>query len=97
MASAFVTISISKKGEIRQIKRGRVAVRRKRGAAGKRVVGPGATVVKRVALELLVHGHATKRKGSGGGGGRGKGKGKGGGTDPCCFRDPRTGNVWCWC
>jgi len=96
MASAFVTISINKKGDIQQVKRGRVAVRRKRGVAGKRVLGSGARVVKRVTLELLVHGPArgtrTKKKGSG----KGKGKG-GGGTDPCCFRDPRTGQVWCWC
>ena len=19
------------------------------------------------------------------------------GSDPCCYRDPRTGKVWCWC
>jgi hypothetical protein len=96
MADAFVTISINKKGEIQRVKRGRVAVRNKKGAAGKKALGRGARVVKRVALELLVHGHGpvTKRKGSGGGGGKGKGKG---GTDPCCFRDPNTGRVWCWC
>jgi hypothetical protein len=99
MAEAFVTISINKKGEIQRVKRGRVAVRNKKGVAGKKVLGAGARVVKRVALEFLVHGAPTtktKRKGSGGGKGKGRGKGKGGGTDPCCFRDG-TGRVWCWC
>jgi hypothetical protein len=19
------------------------------------------------------------------------------GTDPCCYRDPATGRIWCWC
>lgn len=95
MADAFATISINKKGDIQRVKRGRVAVRRKRGSAGKKAAGPGAIVVKKVVLELLVHRPKMrpKKKGSGGS----KGKGKGGGTDPCCFRDPRTGYVWCWC
>ena len=92
MASAFVTISINKKGEIQRVKRGRVAVPRKRGAAGRKALGAGAKVVNRVRLEFLVHREQTKKRGSG----KGKGRGKGG-TDPCCFRDPRTGNVFCWC
>ena len=95
MAEAFVTISINKKGEIQRVRRGRVAVRNRKGAAGKKVLGAGAKVVKRVAFEFLVHGvpkTKTKKRGSG----KGRGKGKGGGTDPCCFRDG-TGRVWCWC
>jgi hypothetical protein len=89
MTNAFLTITVSKKGKIRQVRQGEKAVRPKKGAAGKKALGEGAAVVGKLELELLVH--ERKKKG-----GKGKGKGKGG-TDPCCFRDPRTGNVWCWC
>lgn len=94
MAEAFVTISVNRNGEIQRVKRGRVVVRRKRGAAGRKALGTGAKVVNRVRLEFLIHREQTKKRGSGKGKGKGKGKG---GTDPCCFRDPRTGNVFCWC
>jgi hypothetical protein len=61
-----------------------------------------------LAFELLQgvhddkdHGKRKKKggpgpKGRGRGTGKGKGKGKGG-TDPCCFRDPNTGDVFCFC
>ena len=80
MAAAFVTISIDRNGEIQRVKRGRVAVPRKSGAAARKALGAGARVVKRVRLEFLIHREQTKKRGSGKRKGKGKGKG---GTDPC--------------
>ena len=91
MAKAFVTVTLDSNGEIQKVRRGTRSVKRRKGKAARKELGPGAKVVKRVKLEMLVHKKQTKKRGSG------KGKGKGRGTDPCCFRDPRTGYVWCWC
>lgn len=92
MAKALVTITLDNNGDIKKVRRGARTVKPRKGTAGRKALGPGAKVVKRVRLELLVHKEQTKKRG--GKGSKGKGKG---GTDPCCFRDPRTGNVYCWC
>lgn len=97
-SNAFLTISVNKKGKVTNVRRGREAVRSKKGrsAAKARV---GAKTVGEVVLEFFTHAPIHRARGpvkkKGSGKGKGKGKGKGG-TDPCCFRDG-TGRVWCWC
>jgi hypothetical protein len=94
-SNAFLTISVNKKGKITRVRRGREVVRSKKGrAAAKARVG--AKKVGAVVLELFIHAPIVRGPVKKKGGGKGKGKGRGG-TDPCCFRDARTGQVWCWC
>jgi hypothetical protein len=107
MPSPSITITTNPKGKILQIRRGRRVLKAKKTARGpnKPAKIKRGTTLGMLCLELLEGSHEngaghTKKRGSGKGLGKGKGKGRGhggGGTNPCCFRDPNTGRVWCFC
>jgi hypothetical protein len=102
MASPFITVTVNRKGKIVQVRRGLRVAKRKKTTPGKNTGKKFGSTLGLLTIELLEGAHDadrhTKKKGSGGHGkGNGKGRNGGGGTNPCCFRDPGTGNVWCFC
>ena len=105
----YVTIGLDKHGDIVEVRlKGGDAIRPKdspRGPLQKGLGAPGCEeVVKMLVHELLACRKKTSEgSGAGQGGGSGSGgsgsggSGSGSGTDPCCYRDPATGRIWCWC
>ena len=100
-SDVYVTVGLDKKGNVVEVQVNGRTIESRRGTIGP--IGQGGTVPGcEKVLEVLVHELLTCA---------GKGPGKppeGGatedappypppGSDPCCYRDPRTGQVWCWC
>ena len=89
----YITIGLDKKGNVREVRVNGREITPRDGHVGPLREGESAPgceeVVKKLVHELLT----CKKKGE-----------KppptdpgGGGSDPCCYRDPASGRIWCWC
>lgn len=90
MADVYVTIGLDKAGNVVEVRlRGGDPIQPKESKAGPMREGgeaPGCEqIVKTLQHELLL---CRKKKTP---------PDTPPVTDPCCYRDPATGRVWCWC
>jgi hypothetical protein len=99
----YVTIGLDKQGNVVEVRlKGGDPIRYRESPRGLLREGGSAPGCEEV-LKTLVHELLTckKKEGKGGtgtgGSGTGTGSGTGSGSDPCCYRDPATGRIWCWC
>jgi hypothetical protein len=98
VGNVYVTIGLDKKGNVVEVRVDGRPIEPRQGPDGLLRDGgsaPGCEeVVQRLVHELLT----CRKKGQPGSGtGTGSGGGSGSGTDPCCYRDPNSGRIWCWC
>jgi len=63
----------------------------------KKADDPGIATVTGSGSGMKSNGGSDSGGGTESSGGSDSGGGTGGGTDPCCYRDPATGRIWCWC
>ena len=88
----YITIGLDKKGNVQEVRVNGEVIRPREGNAGLIHEGgstPGCEeVVGRLVHELLT----CKKRGD-----KPPTDSGGGGSDPCCYRDPITGRMWCWC
>ena len=96
--NVYITISLDKKGNVVEVRVDGQPIEPRQGPAGLLHEGAGAPgcekVVERLVHELLTcqkRGKPESDTGTVSGGGSGKG------SDPCCYRDPNSGRIWCWC
>jgi hypothetical protein len=91
-SNVYVTIGLDKKGNVVEVRVDGRPIEPRQGPEGPLREGAGAPgceeVVKRLVHELLT----CRKKGSGS-----KPPPPPPVEDPCCYRDPQTGRVWCWC
>lgn len=80
---AYVTVFLNKKGKVVGVRQGRKVIRKKKGTPGQARVGGKSKSCDEI-IKVLAHELLTCAK-------------DGKGTDPCCYRDPTTGDEWCWC
>ena len=90
MADGIITVDYDRNGRVVAVRKGRRVIERRRGKPGRTRRGSSTTYCERVAVvvpgsfEFLwctEKGDPPPPKGS----------------DPCCYRDPGTGDEWCWC
>jgi hypothetical protein len=90
--NVYITIGLDQKGNVQEVRVKGEVIRPYEGNAGLMPEGAGAPgceqVVKRLVHELLI----CKKKGD-----KPPTDPGGGGSNPCCYRDPNTGRMWCWC
>lgn len=83
----YVTIGLDKSGSVVEVQVNGRRIEPKESKAGRTREGEGAPgceqIVKRLEHELLICGKKTPPAPPP--------------TDPCCYRDPVTGRIWCWC
>ena len=88
----YITIGLDKKGNVREVRVNGKEISPRESHGGPLREGetaPGCEeVVKRLAHELLT----CRKKGE-----KPPTDPGGGGSDPCCYRDPASGRIWCWC
>lgn len=86
-SNVYVTIGLDKSGAVVEVQVNGRTIEARQGKAGPTREGdeaPGCEqIVKTLQHELLL----CRKKG-------GDPKPP---TDPCCYRDPITGRIWCWC
>lgn len=101
-SEVYVTIGLDKKGNVVEVRlNGKDPIKPREGKAGLLRDGAVAPGCERVARYLVHELLACQKKGRTGGTGEESGSDTydepGSGTDPCCYRDPFTGRIWCWC
>lgn len=98
-SDVYVTVGLDKKGNVVEVRVDGRTIEPRQGVAGpleRHGTAPGCERV----LAVLVHELLTCGKKESGKPPESSGTGDapyGPGSDPCCYRDPRTGKVWCWC
>jgi hypothetical protein len=91
-ANVYITIGLDKRGNVQEVRVNGEAARQYDGKPGLLREG-GSTPGCEQVIKTLVHELLTcKKKGD-----KPPTDPGGGGSDPCCYRDPGTGRVWCWC
>jgi hypothetical protein len=92
----YVSVGLDRKGNVVEVRVRGEAVRERQGATGQTRVGDSVPGCEHI-VQTLIHELLSCRK-------KGAPEQTGGGTpppseveDPCCYRDPATGKVWCWC
>lgn len=103
----YITVGLDKKGNVVEVRVKGEPIKPKETSQGLLRQGASAPgceeVVKRLVHELLVCRKKGDKPRTGTGTGYGAGSGTGSepgpvpGSDPCCYRDPATGRLWCWC
>ena len=101
-SDVYITVGLDRQGNVQEVRVNGKMVEPKISRPG--LVEQGETapgceeIVKRLVHELLI----CRKKGSKGDSAPGTGPAStppepGTGSDPCCYRDPATGRIWCWC
>ena len=89
--NVYVTIGLDKSGSVVEVHVDGRTIEPKKSAPGPGRVGDGAgdceQIVKTLVHELLTCGKKNPKPGPT----------TPPPTDPCCYRDPITGRIWCWC
>jgi hypothetical protein len=91
-SKVYVTIGLDKSGSVVEVRVNGEAIRYRESKPGLTHEGDGLPGCEQI-VKLLVHELLTCRK---------KTPPTPPGptpppTDPCCYRDPATGRIWCWC
>ena len=99
--NVYITIGLDKQGNVQEVRVTGEVIRPYESKPGLVPEG-GSTPGCEQVVQKLVHELLTcKKKGdkptTPPGGDNPPGGGGGAGSDPCCYRDPGTGRVWCWC
>ena len=98
-SDVYITVGLDKQGNVQEVRVNGEPIRPKEGPRGLLQDGESAPgceeIVKRLVHELLT----CRKKGSkpDTGTGTGPAPDPGWGRNPCCYRDPVTGRIWCWC
>lgn len=93
MPKPFIAVFYDRRGAVVAVRKGRKVARRKKGKKGSSEPGQPSAGCHKVAIvterrfELLVCQKPDKPDDPK----------PPPGTDPCCYRDPETGDEWCWC
>ena len=94
-SNVYVTIGLDKKGDVVEVRVNGGVIEPKEGKRGVLERGAGAPgceeVVKSLVHELLTCGKKGTHPGTP------PPPPNEPGSDPCCYRDPGTGRIWCWC
>ena len=90
--NVYITIGLDKKGNVQEVRVNGTKIDPREGHVGPLPEGgnaPGCEeVVKKLVHELLTCKKKADKPPTGPGGG---------GSDPCCYRDPASGRILCWC
>jgi hypothetical protein len=91
-SEVYVTVGLDKQGNVVEVRAAGQIIEPKEGARGLLQPGGNAPGCEEI-VKILVHELLTCGK---------KGSHPGTpppppGSDPCCYRDPQTGRLWCWC
>lgn len=96
-SDVYVTIGLDKKGNVVEVRVNGRAIEPRKGPEGQLREGAGAPgceeIVKRLVHELLT----CRKKREPAPSPTPTPSPTPDTTDPCCYRDPQTGRVWCWC
>ena len=90
--NVYITIGLDKKGNVQEVRVNGNVIEARDSRIGPLHEGGNAggceEVVNRLVHELLT----CRKKGD-----KPPTDPGGGGSDPCCYRDPASGRIWCWC
>ena len=103
MASSdvYITVGLDKHGNVQEVRVNGRPIEPKESRPG--LLGPGGgapgceEIVTRLVHELLTCRQKGSKPGTPPGTGTSPSPSPAPGTDPCCYRDPATGRIWCWC